>query len=98
MLTLVNHFQVKEILKVFVQIVNENISKKVINIVQIYDDNGETATFGDLKTCTDELSQITVKYTNVYRGNATSDAVKEADLVLIHHLSTDENVSIFLSY
>ncbi|KAI8442370.1 hypothetical protein MSG28_005892 [Choristoneura fumiferana] len=86
-----NILNMKQILQVFAQIVNENISKNVINIVEIYDDNGETTTFGDFKTYTDEFSQITGNYTKVYRDNARCDSVKEADLVLIHNLSTDDN-------
>lgn len=97
--TFVKKFQVKQILEVFAQIVHENITKKIMNIVEIYDDNGETSTFDSFKTYADDFRHFFGTYTKVYRGNTRSDAVKDADLVLGHNLSTDDIVSLkFLTF
>ncbi|KAI8442374.1 hypothetical protein MSG28_005896 [Choristoneura fumiferana] len=87
-----NDSNVKQILQVFAQIVDENIDKNFINIVEIYDDNGDTSIFGDFKINIDESSQIIGKYDKVHRDNVSSDAVTEADLVLISNLSTDDSM------
>lgn len=63
-----------------------------MNIVEIYDDDGETSTFGDFRTYADDILHFSGNYTKVHRGSTRNDAVKEADLVLIHNLLTDNNV------
>lgn len=81
----------------FAQVVDENVGKNFINIVEIFEDNGETSIFGDIKKYIDELFQIIGKYDKVHSGNMKIDSVKEADLVLISNLSTNDSVSITFS-
>ncbi|KAI8442367.1 hypothetical protein MSG28_005889 [Choristoneura fumiferana] len=85
-----NDIDVKGILQVFIQIVEENIRKHEINVVEIYDKKGDAYILNNAKEIMNEVPGVNIRFFDMRKCDVIDSVAKKADLVLVTKLSTDD--------
>lgn len=91
---LFNLFQVSTAMLVFLQIVSENLNKSSINIVEL-SDNDEESAFGSLTDVFKMIPTIKVQYKIIKRDHMLDERVHfltDVDVLLVTDLSKDDKV------
>ncbi|XP_073948505.1 fatty acid synthase-like [Choristoneura fumiferana] len=87
-----NDIDVKGILQVFIQIVEENIRKHEINVVEIYDKKGDAYILNNAKEIMNEVPGVNIRFFDMRKCDVIDSVAKKADLVLVTKLSTDDTM------